>query len=129
MTRVAFAVFALLLWGDLSNSFTLLSLFTVISFGTLGAIDDWTKFSTSRNGMRGRQKILVQIVLAAFTVGFLYRELSQIPRGLELIWPIGGGSLFLGIGFIAWATFVMVGSSNAPAAAVRAVPIIGAAAA
>lgn len=110
---VASIVVALLMWGDLSNSFTLLSLFTVISFGTLGAIDDWTKFSTARNGLRGRQKLLVQSVLAAFTAVILYRELSHIPRGLELTWPIGGSSLFLGIAFIAWATFVMVGSSNA----------------
>jgi phospho-N-acetylmuramoyl-pentapeptide-transferase len=110
---VASIVIALLLWGDLSNSFTLLSLFTVVSFGTLGAVDDWTKLSTNRNGLRGRQKLTIQLVLAAFTAGFLYRELSHIPQGLELIWPIGGVGLFLGIGFIAWAMFVIVGSSNA----------------
>ncbi|MDC0273564.1 MAG: phospho-N-acetylmuramoyl-pentapeptide-transferase [Planctomycetaceae bacterium] len=110
---VASIVMAILMWGDLSNTFTLLGLFTVVSFGTLGAFDDWTKLSTTSNGIRARKKMIVQSLLAAVISGFLYMELSQIPRGLELIWPVGNSGLFLGIGFCLWAVFVMVGSSNA----------------
>ncbi|MBD3675145.1 MAG: phospho-N-acetylmuramoyl-pentapeptide-transferase [Planctomycetaceae bacterium] len=110
---VASLVIAILLWGDLSNHFTLLGLFTVISFATLGAIDDWTKLSTTRNGLRARQKLAVQALLAAIISGFLYFELSSVPRGLELIWPLGNNGLYLGVGFILWALLVLVGSSNA----------------
>lgn len=104
---------AILMWGDLTSSFALLGLFTIVSFGTLGAIDDWTKLSTNRNGLRAKQKFLVQSLLATVISGFLYRELSQIPRGLELIWPVGNAGYFLGIGFLVWAVLVLVGSSNA----------------
>src|SRR6056297_2643185 len=67
---VASIVLAILMWGDLTNSFTLLGLFTVISFGILGAVDDWTKLSTTRNGLRARQKFASQSLLALFISGF-----------------------------------------------------------
>jgi len=110
---VASIVLAILMWGDLTNSFTLLGLVTVISFGTLGAVDDWTKLSTTRNGLRARQKFAIQSLLALVISGFLYLEMSAIPRGLELIWPLGNFGVSLGIGFVVWGLFVLVGSSNA----------------
>jgi phospho-N-acetylmuramoyl-pentapeptide-transferase len=88
-------------------------LFTVIGFGALGAYDDWTKLTTHKNGLEARHKLAVQLVLGAIAAGFLYRELASVPHGLDLIWPIGNLGIALGGGFIVWATFVMVGSSNA----------------
>ena len=38
-------------------------------------------------------------------------QLSR-PQGLELIFPIGRQGIFIGVAFIAWAAFVIVGSSN-----------------
>ena len=110
---VAAIVTALLLWGDLTSPFTHLGLFTVISFGLLGAYDDWTKLKTQRNGLKARHKFAAQLVLASIAASYLYFVMRDLPHGLELIWPVGNWGFPLGIGFILWAMFVMVGSSNA----------------
>ena len=104
---------AVLLWGDLSNRFVQIALFVAIGFATLGAVDDWIKLCTQKNGLRVRQKLLVQILLASVTGILLFLELSKIPNGLELIWPFGNYALPLGAGFVLWSMLVMVGSSNA----------------
>lgn len=110
---VAAIVAALLLWGDLTSPFTQLSLFTVLAFGALGAADDWTKLRTSKNGMSARRKLQCQFLLAAIVSVWLYFVMDNLPRGLELIWPIGNRGLALGFGFMLWSMFVIVGTSNA----------------
>jgi phospho-N-acetylmuramoyl-pentapeptide-transferase len=110
---VAAFVVAVLLWGDLANSFTRLGLFTVVAYGCLGAIDDWTKLRTDRNGMSARKKFQFQSLLAAFVAVGLWWALADIPRGRELIWPFGNHGLDLGYGYIPWAMLVLVATSNA----------------
>jgi phospho-N-acetylmuramoyl-pentapeptide-transferase len=110
---VASIVVGTLLFGDLSNSFTQLALLTTLAFGALGACDDWIKLNTPRNGLSVRQKLLVQI-LSALAIGtILYWHQRTVPHGLELIGPLGAGSLWLGATFIAWSVLVIVGTSNA----------------
>lgn len=104
---------SVLLWGDLSSRYVQLGLLVSVGFAALGAVDDWIKLSTSRNGLRARTKLLVQSIFA-LVVGFvLYREHLHQPHGLELIWPFGSHGIWLGAGFVAWSMLVMVGSSNA----------------
>ncbi|MGE3314160.1 MAG: phospho-N-acetylmuramoyl-pentapeptide-transferase [Planctomycetaceae bacterium] len=104
---------AVLLCADLSNRYVQLAIGIAIGFATIGAIDDWIKLRTSRNGLSVRQKFAAQTVLSVIAGSVLYFEHFDKPQGLDLIWPIGGASLALGVGFIAWSTFVLVGSSNA----------------
>lgn len=106
-------VLSTLLWCDLSNRYVQLGLFAAIAFGALGAYDDWIKLSTRRNGLSVRQKFLAQVVVAAAMGFVLYGEHLHKPYGLKLVWPIGNGTLALGVGFILWSTFVTVGTSNA----------------
>lgn len=103
---------ATLLWGDLSNSFVLLGLFTTVGFASLGAADDWVKLSTHRKGLTARQKFSVQMLLAIGIAFALFQALRIIPHGTDLIWPIGNVSFVLQWFFILWAIVVMVGSSN-----------------
>jgi len=110
---VASMLIAVLLWGNLTSSLTQLGLFTVVGFGLLGGVDDWTKLRTSRNGMRAKQKLVVQTLLAAAISVGLYVQLGELPQGLELVWPVGNVGIWLGGGFLVWATVVIVGSSNA----------------
>jgi phospho-N-acetylmuramoyl-pentapeptide-transferase len=100
------------LWGDLTSRYVQLGLFTSITFAALGGADDWIKLSTRRNGVTARQKLVVQTILSVLVATVLYFEHRSKPAGLDLVWPIGGGTIPLGLGFIAWATLVMVGSSN-----------------
>jgi len=110
---VAAIVIGALLFGDLTNLYTQLALLTTVSFGALGACDDWIKLNTARNGLSVRQKFAVQILLALLIGSILYWHQRTVPHGLELIGPLGAGSLFLGGAFILWAVLVIVGTSNA----------------
>ena len=106
-------VISVLLWGDLTSRYVQLGLFAAVGFAALGAVDDWTKLTTKRNGLSARQKFAVQAVLSAVVAVGLYFEHRDQPGGLELIWPFGDDRLWLGMGFIVWSMFVLVGSSNA----------------
>lgn len=110
---VSSVVLSVLLWGDLTSLYVILGLSAAVGFATLGAIDDWIKLSTERNGLRARTKLFVQAILALGLGTAIYLAHREVPRGLELIWPLGNSGLWLGGGFIAWAVLVIVGSSNA----------------
>jgi phospho-N-acetylmuramoyl-pentapeptide-transferase len=106
-------VIAALLWGDLTSRYTQLALLVAVGFAALGAVDDWIKLSTKRNGLTIRQKLAVQIAMALAAAFILYFEHRDKPHGLELIWPFGNHGIWLGAGFIGWSVLVLVGSSNA----------------
>lgn len=101
-----------LMWGDLSSRFVQLGLATTIGFAVLGAADDWIKLNSQRNGLKARTKLAIQVLLGIGISWFLFLELKHIPRGWEVIWPIGNVGVWLGSLFLLWTIFVMVGSSN-----------------
>lgn len=109
---IAAIVLSSVLWGDLNNRYVQLSLIAAIGFAALGAADDWIKLRKQRNGLRIKEKLAVQILLAAWICTLLYFEHRDLPRGLELVWPIGSVGTTLGAGFVAWSMLVLVGSSN-----------------
>ena len=106
-------VLAVLLWGDLTNRYVQLALIVAIGFGLLGAADDWIKLKTDRNGLKVKQKLVIQIAIALLVSWLLYDEHRDKLHGLELIWPLGNYGIWLGGGFIGWSTLMLVGSSNA----------------
>jgi len=112
MFIVAAIVTSVLLFGDLSSGYVQTGLFVTVGFGLLGAVDDWIKLATTRRGLSVRQKLAVQLALAFVAGWWLFLEQQTKPRGLELIWPLGGWGLSLGSAFIPWSMFVLVGSSN-----------------
>ena len=102
-----------LLWGDLGSRYVQLAILTACSFGALGTADDWIKLSTSRNGLRIKQKLAIQVAAAALICLLLYFHHLDVPQGLTLVSPVGNLSLSLGAGFALWSLLVLVGSSNA----------------
>ena len=106
-------VLAVLLWGDLTSRYVQFGLAVAIGFAVLGAVDDWIKLSTQQNGLGIKSKLAVQVILALAICWGLYLEHQHTRYGLELIWPIGNASIWLGGGFVAWSMLVLVGSSNA----------------
>lgn len=106
---VAAIVVAVLACGDLTNTYVHQVLFVVITFGALGAVDDWVKIRTSKRGLTVRQKFVAQWGLALFVATWLYFMHRDRPHGLDLIAPIGGWTWSLGWLFIAWAAPVLVG--------------------
>jgi len=107
-------IFSVLLWSDLSNIYILFCLYIVISFGLLGALDDFKKIKNNNSsGISFRLKLFSQIFLAFIGISFLtyyvnYQELTY------LYFPFFK-NLFLNLGwfFIPFSIFIIVGSSNA----------------
>ena len=110
------------LWADLSNAFVWVILGVTTGFGAIGFIDDALKLvRKSSQGLRGWFKFGLQIAVAAAGALFLFtwngfhpdwlaaRNVVAFPFakwsafGLELPWWI----------YVAFATFVIVGTSNA----------------
>ena len=57
--------------GDLKNIYVIFSLYIAISFGILGAYDDYKKIKfRNSSGISSKIKILIQIILAV--VGILF---------------------------------------------------------
>jgi phospho-N-acetylmuramoyl-pentapeptide-transferase len=104
-----------LLWGDLTNKYVWIVLITTLGFGGIGWVDDYRKV-VHRNpkGLSARKKLFWQALfgIAAATVLAYSAKLPTqtdliVPFFKTLTVPLGG------IGFIAIAFFVIVGTSNA----------------
>lgn len=109
---IAAVVIATFLGGDLSSPYTLLAIFVLIGFATIGAVDDWTKATRPGNGLSVRRKLAWQCIVASIAAMVLYVIHVDEPAGHWFIWPIGDYGFYLGKLFTLWAAFVLVGSSN-----------------
>ena len=105
---------SVLCWGDLTNINILFCVYIAISFGVLGAFDDYKKIKHSNSsGVSSKFKIISQIILAIIGVCFFvyYAESQNITN---LYFPFFKNLIInLGWFFIPFAVFVLIGSSNA----------------
>ena len=105
---------SVLFWGDLTNIYVLFCIYIVLSFGLLGAFDDYKKIKHGNSsGISSKLKLVIQVLLAMFGVVILtyfveYEEFKNLyfPFFKNLI-------INLGWFFIPFAIFVIIGSSNA----------------
>ena len=107
-------VIATLLWADLKNRFIWVMLFTTLSFGAIGWIDDWKKLvHKDPRGIGAHMKFLLQTIAGIAVAVFLYFS-AKTPVETELIVPVFKQFvLALGPWFILLTYLVIVGSSNA----------------
>ena len=119
-----------LLWSNLRNPYVWIAMFGLLAFGCIGFVDDYAKIRRKQNlGLTARRKILMQVVVA-LSVGFIllmlhaqkmYSTSMNIPflktfKPDLLIeqWVHNPWTYPLAfIGFYAFITFIIVGSSNA----------------
>ncbi|MDY6863330.1 MAG: phospho-N-acetylmuramoyl-pentapeptide-transferase [Thermodesulfobacteriota bacterium] len=103
---------ATLLWVDLENSYIWLVIFTTVSLGILGLIDDYTKvIKKDPKGLTVKEKLFYQTIIG-LTVGlFLYFQ-KDFPTTLAIPF-FKNVNPDLGIFYILFATVLIVGSSNA----------------
>ena len=107
-------ILSVLMWADLTNIYVLFALYIVISFGALGAYDDYKKIKfENSSGISSKLKILIQIILA--TIGILFlSKFSDNNELTNLYFPFFKNLVInLSWFFIPFAIFVIVGSSNA----------------
>ncbi len=105
---------SVLFWADLSNINILFCTYIAISFGLLGAFDDYKKIKyNNSSGISSKFKIISQIILALIGVIFFfyfvdYQEITN------LYFPFFKNLLInLGWFFIPFSVFVIIGASNA----------------
>ena len=105
---------SVLMWGDLTNIYVIFALYIAISFGVLGAYDDYRKIKfKDSSGISSKIKILIQIILAVIGILFLL-NFSDNSELKSLFFPFFK-NLVLNLGwfFIPFSVFVIIGSSNA----------------
>ncbi len=105
---------SVLLWTRLSNVYVWVVLFVLLSFGTIGFIDDYRKvIRKDPKGLIARWKYLWQSVSALLVAIFLYASATHDAQTV-LVVPFFKALLpQLGLLFIPLVYFVIVGTSNA----------------
>jgi phospho-N-acetylmuramoyl-pentapeptide-transferase len=107
-------VLSSLLWANWSNVYVWIVLLVALFFGAIGFYDDYLKVSKqSFKGFSARARLGIEFLVAAIA-GFAIMRAGQEPFSSSLTFPFAKELLLnLGIFFIPFAAFVMVGAGNA----------------
>lgn len=105
---------SMIAWGNLNNIYVSVVLFSLLGFGAVGFIDDYLKvIRRNPKGLRACYKFGLQIVLALMIGTFLYlNPFDPSPATLSVPF-FKKWLLHLGILYLPFVVFVMVGASNA----------------
>ncbi len=109
---ITVVLFATLAWADLKDIYVWLVLFVLVGFGIIGFLDDYLKVVRKKNdGLAGRYKFTLQIVVASIIAAVLYSLPAYSTKlsvpFLKNIHPD------LGWFYIIFVIFIIVGTSNA----------------
>ena len=107
-------VISSLLWVPLGNPYLWAVLVVIVSFGSIGLVDDWMKLSKNTSkGLSGKRKLLLQLVICIF-VSMFFVELSPEELRYSVAVPFFKEQLLpLGLFYILFISFVIVGASHA----------------
>ncbi len=107
-------LFGTLLWADLNNIYIWVLIFVSTSFGLLGAIDDYQKIKHNNSrGISSGMKIILQVLLSIIAV-YLLMRFGNNEHLKNLYFPFFKNLVIhLGLFFIPFGIFIIVGSSNA----------------
>ena len=107
-------LFGTLLWADLNNHYIWVLLMVVTSFGLLGAMDDYLKIKHNNSrGISSLMKIICQVILSLIAI-FLLLNFGDNEHLKNVYIPFFKNSVIhLGLFFIPFSLFIIVGSSNA----------------
>ena len=104
-----------LLWADLSSRFVWILMATTLAFGAIGFYDDYLKLVVGNSkGLAARYKYLAQslaALAAAYTLHSLHQTAAETTLYVPLFKTVAVPMTTLG--FVAYAYFVIVGTSNA----------------
>jgi len=102
------------LWADLNNTYVLAVIFISIGYGFLGFIDDLLKIKQKNSrGLNTLSKLLGQIVIGLIAI-YILSEHSEHQFLNNLYFPFFKNLILpMGIFFIPFTLFVIVGASNA----------------
>ncbi|WP_265518124.1 phospho-N-acetylmuramoyl-pentapeptide-transferase [Nitratireductor luteus] len=105
---------ASVLWANLSSVYVWVVLMVTVGFGAIGFYDDYLKVTKqSHLGFSGKVRLLLEFLIAGFAAWLIMRA-GQAPFSSSLTFPFFKELLLnLGVFFIPFAAFVIVGAGNA----------------
>ncbi len=111
---VLVVIITTLLWSNLRNPLVWIAVVTTLAFGGIGFVDDWRKLRRQNTkGLSAKAKYGLQSLFALVASGVLF-GLANKSVETSLVIPFVPHVLIpLGIGFIIFSYFVIVGTSNA----------------
>ena len=103
-----------LLWADLNNIYIWTLIFVSLSLGTLGFVDDLLKIKFENStGLNSKLKFLGQFIISLIAI-FILIKFSEHQYLYNLYFPFFKNLILnMGLFFIPFALFVIIGSSNA----------------
>lgn len=109
-----------LLWADLSNLYVVATLLVTLGFGAIGFYDDYLKVTKQTDkGFSSKARLGIEFVIAGIAVYFMMATaLASAPQastfGSSVAFPfVKDYVLDLGIFFVVFGGFVIVGAGNA----------------
>lgn len=112
LMMVGSIVLATFLWGDLSNRYVLLCLFSVLWLGLVGFLDDYIKLRVpGSRGLSAKTKFLGQVIFGLAVGAFVYLD-PRLSTSLDVPF-LKSVSIEMGLMYILFVMFVIVGTSNA----------------
>ena len=103
-----------ILWADITSGYVWAVLLVTVGFGAIGAIDDYLKLTRrSSKGLPGRIKLLGEVIVGAAAAIWIMSFASPLLATSLTVPFVKGLLVDLGIFFLPFAVFVMVGTSNA----------------
>ena len=107
-------ILSILLWGNIKNVYIWVLSFVLISFGTIGVLDDYKKLKLNNSkGLPARLKFLLQLILSII-IAVTISNVSVEQHSTTLVFPFFKNLVIdLGIFYFIFAGCVITGSSNA----------------
>lgn len=101
-----------LLWMDWSNAYLWLAFIITLGFGVVGFFDDYLKVSKKNTkGLAGKRKLIIEFILAGLVCTWYY---THVDNSGTLFFPfLKDFRIDLGMAYIPFAMFTIVGASNA----------------
>jgi phospho-N-acetylmuramoyl-pentapeptide-transferase len=104
---------ASILFANLKNNYVLITIFVMISFAAIGFVDDYLKIAKKNvKGFRGSVKLVIQFTIVSLVMLFLQMTNNIYFNGVVEV-PFLNITFDLGILYVFFATFVIVGAANA----------------
>ena len=105
---------SVVLWGNLSSTYVWVVMLVMLGFGMIGFYDDYLKVTKqSHLGFSGKLRLVIEFLIAGMAAFAIMRAGSE-PFSSSLAFPfVKDFVLNLGIFFIPFAAFVIVGAGNA----------------
>ncbi|MBK68813.1 MAG: phospho-N-acetylmuramoyl-pentapeptide-transferase [Legionellales bacterium] len=104
---------SLLLWSDLKNNYVWIGVITIISFGTIGLIDDYQKIKlNSSSGLKRSIRVFFQIIICMIITYLIINNLND-NISTTISFPFFKNFIIdFGIFYLIIGVFIIIGSAN-----------------